>query len=119
MAVATWGLISLFAVLTLAHIVLTVLFYLGVHDTGYGYFLEYEWPSWLITLIDVTVVLLVLVIRRERDDRPRAALGAAIVVAALVVGRALWMVFAPTFAVILIIDAIPRRPWPGSASRRT
>lgn len=107
-AVATWGLIGLFTVLTVAHLVLTVLFYVGVHDTGYGFFLEYEWPSWLITLIDATVVLLVLVNRREREARPSTALAAGLVATALVVGRALWMVFAPAFAGILVVDGIRR-----------
>ena len=107
-AVAAWGLIGLFTVLTVAHVVLTVLFYSGVHDTGYEFFLEYEWPSWLITIIDAAVVLLVLVIRREREAQASIALGAGIVVAALVVGRALWMVFAPAFAAILVIDGIQR-----------
>ena len=108
MAAATWGLIGVFTVLTVAHIVLTPLFYAGVHDTGHGFFLEYEWPSWLITIIDAAVVVRVLVILRERDARRAVALGAAVVVAALVVGRALWMVFAPAFAAILMVDAIRR-----------
>lgn len=107
-AVSTWGLIGLFTVLTIAHVVLTVLFYSGVHDTDQGFFLEFEWPSWLITIIDATVVLLVLVIRRERDDRPGAALVAALVVGVLVVGRTLWMVVAPAFAATLILDAVRR-----------
>jgi hypothetical protein len=107
-AVATWGLIGLFAVLAVAHVVLTVLFYIGVHDTGYGFFLEFEWPSWLITIIDAIVVLLVLIIRRERDAQPSIALGAGAAAAVLVVGRALWMVFAPVFAAVLVIDAIRR-----------
>jgi hypothetical protein len=107
-AVATWGLIGIFTALTVAHVVLTVLFYVGVHETGHGFFLEYEWPSWLITIIDALVVLLVLVIRRERAAKPSVALWAGVVATALVVGRALWMVLAPAFAAVLVVDAIRR-----------
>jgi hypothetical protein len=51
-AIATWTLIVVFAFFVVAHLVLTVLFYIGVGDTGVGYVLHSEWPAWLITIID-------------------------------------------------------------------
>ncbi len=107
-AVSSWGLIVLFGVLTVAHVVLTILFYTGVHDQGYGFFLDFEWPSWLITVIDGSVVLLVLFIRRERSAQPWVVLGAVILVTAIVVGRTIWMIFPLVFAGVLVVDAIRR-----------
>jgi hypothetical protein len=105
-AVASWGLIALFAFLAVAHVVLTVLFYAGIHDQGSGFFLDFEWPSWLITVIDASVVLLVWLVRRDRTVRPIPVLGATILVATLVIGRTAWMVIAPIFAAILFFDAV-------------
>ena len=106
--VAGWILIGLFGILGIAHVVLMALFYTGVQDQGYGYFLDYQWPGWLIVVLDVLVVLLVLFVRREGDRRPWPALGATILVAAIVVGRALWMVIPPALAAILVVDAARR-----------
>jgi hypothetical protein len=52
-SVGSWLLIALLAFQAVAHLVLTVLFYAGAHDQGYGYFLDFRWPSWLITVLDV------------------------------------------------------------------
>ena len=41
---ATWLLIGLFGFLAMAHVVLTVLFYVGAVDQGHGFFFSYEWP---------------------------------------------------------------------------
>jgi hypothetical protein len=38
--------------MAVVHVFLTVLFYLGVWDTGVGYFLDYDWPAWLIAVLD-------------------------------------------------------------------
>jgi len=50
--VATWILIILFLLLATIHVVMTVLFYVGVLDQGFGYIFSFEWPAWLITLLD-------------------------------------------------------------------
>ena len=45
--IASWFLIVVFSLFTAAHLVLTVLFFAGIWDTGVGYVLDWEWPAWL------------------------------------------------------------------------
>lgn len=118
-AASLWLLIGLFALLAVAHVVLTVLFYVGVNDQGYGFFLDFEWPGWLITLLDALVVALVWRIRVSADS-PAVSFAAALVVAVIVIGRTLWMVFAPVAAGVVVLDTARRwrRPREGMAETR-
>jgi hypothetical protein len=68
-SVSSWVLIVLLAFQAVAHLVLTVLFYTGAHGQGYGFFLDFRWPSWLITVLDVgAATSLWWVYRRGRDQ---------------------------------------------------
>jgi hypothetical protein len=107
-AIATWFLIGLFAFLAAAHLVLTVLHFIGVWDTGVGYVLDFEWPAWLITLIDATATVLLWVGYRRGSDRPWLGLALTGVAAVLMLARALWMVLVPAAVVLTIAGSIAR-----------
>jgi len=70
--VALWLLIGLFGFMAAAHVVLTVLFYAGIHDTGVGYVFDWQWPAWLIAIIDGTVAWLPWFADRRCTDTGRA-----------------------------------------------
>lgn len=69
-SVGSWVLIVPLAFQAVAHLVLTVLFYAGGHDQGFGFFLDFRWPPWLITVLDAgAATSLWWVYRRGRDQR--------------------------------------------------
>ena len=106
--VASWILVGLFTFMAAAHVVLTVLFYTGVHDTGVGYMFDWEWPAWLITIIDGTVVWLLWFAYRRCTDR--AALGLVLTLAAsiMAMARAAWMVFVPILLIVVTAMSVIR-----------
>ncbi len=107
-AIATWTLIFAFTLLAVAHLVLTVLFYVGAWDTGVGYVLDYEWPAWLITIIDGVAALLLWSGYRRGPSRPWLGLVLTSVASALMLARALWMVLVPVSVVLTIAGSIGR-----------
>jgi hypothetical protein len=113
--IATWTLIVVFTLLAVAHLVLTVLFYIGVWDTGVGYLLDYEWPAWLITIIDAVAAFLLWSGYRRGSSSPWVGLVLTSVASVLMLARALWMVLVPVSVVLTIAGSIGRI----LASRRT
>jgi hypothetical protein len=107
-AIATWTLIVVFGFLAVAHVILTVLFYTGVRDTGVGYVLDFEWPAWLITLIDGAAVLLLWNGYRRGASNPRLGLALTSVASVLMLARASWMVLVPIAVVLTIAGSIRR-----------
>ena len=87
---------------------LTVLFFVGVWDTGVGYVLDYEWPAWLITLIDAVAALSLWSGYRRGSNRPWLGLTLTIVAATLMLARASWMVPVPVAVVLTITGSIGR-----------
>jgi len=120
--VASWILIGLFAFLAAAHVVLTLLYYTGVHDTGVGYIFEWEWPAWLITIIDATVAWLLWFAYRRGTEKPILGLIGTIAAAVMAMARAAWMVFVPVLLVVAIAGSVLRimrsRPAPARVSRQ-
>jgi len=106
--VATWVLIGLFSFFAVAHLVLTVLFLIGVWDTGVGYVLDYEWPAWLITLIDGVAALLLWSGYRRGSSRPWWGLATTSVAAMLMLARASWMVVVPVAVALTTAGSIGR-----------
>ena len=105
---ASWILIGLFTFLAGAHVVLTVLFYTGVHDTGVGYVLDWEWPAWIITIIDAAVAWLLWFAYRRGGDDPRMGLVATFLAAIMAFARAFWMVLVPVLLVVVIAGSVSR-----------
>lgn len=91
-----------------AHLVLTALFFIGVWDTGVGYVLDFEWPAWLITLIDATAAASLWSGYRRGSSRPWPGLMLSSVAAALMVARASWMVLVPIAVVLTIAGSTAR-----------
>lgn len=107
-AIATWALIVLFSFFAVTHVILTVLFYTGVWDTGVGYVLNYEWPAWLITLIDGAAVFLLWSGYRRGSSSPLLGLTLTILASVLMLARASWMVLVPVAVVLTIAGSIGR-----------
>ena len=107
-AITTWFLIGLFTFFAAAHLVLTVLYFIGVWDTGVGYVLDFEWPAWLITLIDATAAVSLWAGYRRGSSRPWLGLALTSVAAVLMLARALWMVLVPIAVVLTIAGSIGR-----------
>jgi len=107
-AIATWTLIVLFTILAVVHLVLTVLFYTGVWDTGVGYVLDYEWPAWLITIIDGLAAFLLWSGYRRGSSNPWLGLTLTSLASVIMLARALWMVFVPVLVVLAISGSIGR-----------
>ena len=107
-AIATWFLIGLFAFFAVAHVVLTVLFFIGVWDTGVGYVLDYEWPAWLITLIDALAASSLWYGYRRSSHRPWLGVTLTTVAATLMLARALWMVLVPIAVALTIAGSVAR-----------
>ena len=105
---ASWILIGLFTFMAGAHLVLTVLFYTGVHDTGVGYVLDWEWPAWLITIIDAAVAALLWFAFRRGAEEPRVGLIATIAAAIMAFARAAWMILVPILLVVVIAGSFAR-----------
>lgn len=107
-AIATWTLIVMFTLFAVAHLVLTVLFYIGAWDTGVGYVLDYEWPASLITIIDGAAAFLLWSGYRRGSSSPWLGLVLTSVASVLMMARALWMVLVPVSVVLTIAGSIGR-----------
>jgi len=114
-ALATWALIVFFVFLTGAHLVLTTLFYTGVRDTGVGYVLAWEWPAWLITIMDGLAAWLLWLGYRQGPDAPVKGLVRTSTASLIMLARAVWFVIVPIFVVLTMAGAIGRV----RSSRRT
>jgi hypothetical protein len=113
-SVGSWVLIVLLAFQAVAHLVLTALFYAGVHDQGYGYFLDFRWPSWLITVLDVCAATsLWWVYRRGRDQRTLSLVLTA-ASCAYIAGRMAWTIVVPVLSLIVLVGAIMRQQSAGA-----
>jgi hypothetical protein len=106
--IATWTLIVLFGFFAAAHLVLTVLFYAGVWDTGVGYILDYEWPAWLITVVDGVAAFLLWSGYRRGSSAPWLGLALTSLGSVIMLARALWMVLVPVLVVVTITGSIGR-----------
>jgi len=107
-AISTWTLIVYFGLMAVVHVVLTVLFYLGIWDTGIGYFLDYDWPAWLIALLDGSATYLLWVGYRRGVSSPWLGLILTVIASVMMVGRALWFVIIPVLVVLTISGSIGR-----------
>ena len=94
--------------MAIAHVVLTVLFYLGYWDQGFGYVLSYEWPAWLITIIDASAAVLLWLGYRKGAEAPWIGLMATVLASVIMLGRAVWMVFVPVFVLVTVAGSIGR-----------
>lgn len=107
-AISTWALIIYFALMTAAHIVLTVLFHLGIWDTGVGYVFDYQWPVWLIALLDGSAAYLMWAGYKRGVARPWFGLAATLVASMIMVARASWFVIIPVLIVLSVAGSIGR-----------
>ncbi len=107
-AISTWTLIVYFGLMTVAHVVLTVLFYLGVLDQGFGYIFSFQWPAWLITLLDGSAAALLWFGYRRGDETPWLGLVLTVTASVIMWGRADWTLFVPVLIVITIGGAVGR-----------
>ena len=106
--VATWTLIGLFVLLAAAHLVLTILFWVFDIGQGYGFFLSFEWPAWLITIADALVALMLRKGYRIGRSQPGVGFALMLGTAPIVVGRTIWMVFPLVLLGIALIGAVAR-----------
>ena len=106
--VSSWVLIGLFALLAVSHVVMTVLFYIGVVDQGFGYIYDFEWPSWLITVLDGLAAVMLWFAYRRAAEAPWLGLVLTHAASAIMWGRAEWMVFVPVLIVVTIAGSVGR-----------
>lgn len=106
--VSTWILVGLFALLAVAHVVLIVLFYLGIHDEGFGFVFGWEWPAWLITIMDGSAAWMFWYAYRRCEDNRWLGLAMTLVASAIAVSRASWMVFVPALVGVVVVASISR-----------
>ena len=90
------------------HLILTVLFYLGVWDTGVGYVLDSEFPAWLITILDGAAALMLWVAYRRGADNPPLGLSLTLAASVIMLARALWFVLIPLLTAVTIAGSIHR-----------
>jgi hypothetical protein len=90
------------------HLVLTVLFYLGIWDTGVGYVLDFDVPAWLITILDGAAAYMLWVAYRRGIDNPWLGLSLTLVASVIMIGRALWFVIVPLMVAVTIVGSILR-----------
>lgn len=108
-SVGSWVLIVLLAFQAVTHLVLTALLYAGAHDQGYGFFLDFTWPSWVITVLDVgAVASLWWVYRRGRGQRT-VSLVLTAAACAYIAGRMAWTIVVPVLSLIVLVGAIMRQ----------
>lgn len=107
-AVSTWTLIAYFSAMAAVHLVLTVLFYLGVWDTGVGYVLDFDVPAWLITILDGAAASLLWAAYRNGTANPWLGLGLTLAASVIMIGRALWFVVIPLMVAVTIAGSIRR-----------
>jgi len=101
-------LIAYFALMAVVHVVLTVLFSLGVWDTGVGYVLDYEAPAWLIAVLDGSAAYLLWIGLERGVARPWFGVVATLVASIIMVARAVWFVIIPVLVVVTIAGSIRR-----------
>ena len=106
--ISTWILVGLFVLLAVAHVVLTVLYYLGVHDQGFGYVFDWEWPSWLITIMDGSAAWMFWYAYRRCTENRWLGLTMTLLASTIAVSRALWMILVPAVAVVVVAGSIGR-----------
>jgi hypothetical protein len=106
--VSNWILMGLFALLATTHVVMTVLFYVGVVDQGFGSMFDFKWPAWLITLLEGSVAVMLWFAYRRGVEAPWLGLGLTVTASVIVWGRASWMVFVPVLMVITIAGSVVR-----------
>lgn len=107
-AVSTWTLIGYFSLMAIVHAVLTVLFYLGIWDTGVGYVLDYDAPAWLITILDGSAAYLLWMGYYRGTDRAWLGLSFTLLASVIMIARALWFVVIPVLLVLTIAGSIHR-----------
>ena len=107
-AISTWALVGYFSLMTVAHFVLTVLFYLGIWDTSVGYLLDFDVPAWLITILDAAAAYLLWLGYRRGINEPWLGLSLTSVAAVIMIGRALWFVIIPLMVAVTIVGSILR-----------
>jgi hypothetical protein len=107
-AISTWTLIGYFSLMAIVHLVLTVLFYLGIWDTGVGYVLDYDVPAWLITILDGSAAYLLWMGYRRGIDNAWLGLSLTLVASVVMMARALWFVIIPVLIVLTISGSIHR-----------
>jgi hypothetical protein len=107
-AISTWTLIAYFTLMAVIHLVLTVLFYLGIWDTGVGYVLDYDVPAWLITILDGSAAYLLWMAYRKGTENTWLGLSLTLVASVIMVARALWFVLIPVLVVLTIAGSIHR-----------
>lgn len=113
-SVGSWVLIALLGFQAVAHLVLTVLFYTSAHGQGYGFFLDFRWPSWLITVLDVgAATSLWWVYRRGRDQRT-VSLALTAAACAYIAGRMAWTTVVPVLSLIVLVGAFMRQQSTGA-----
>jgi hypothetical protein len=106
--ISTWTLIAYFALMAAIHLVLTVLFYLGIWDTGVGYVFDYDVPPWLIAVLDGSAAYLLWSGYRRGAENPWLGLSLTMVASVIIVARALWFVIIPVLVVLTISGSIRR-----------
>ena len=107
-AISTWTLIGYFSLMAVVHLVLTVLFYLGIWDTGVGYVLDFDVPAWLITILDGAAAYLLWAAYRRGIGNPWLGLSLTLVASVIMIGRALWFVIIPLMVAVTIVGSILR-----------
>lgn len=73
-----------------------------------GYIFGWEWPAWLITIIDATVAWLLWFAYRRCTEKPKLGLLLTIAAAIMALARAAWMFFVPILLVIAITGYVTR-----------
>ncbi|MBT8250668.1 MAG: hypothetical protein KJN81_10430 [Acidimicrobiia bacterium] len=105
---SSWALVALFTFLAAAHVVLTTLFYLGIHDQGFGYVLDWEWPAWLVTIVDGTTAWLLWYAYRRCVERTTLGLVLTVAASIMAFARAAWMVFVPILLIVVLAGSVVR-----------
>jgi len=106
--ISTWALIGFFTLMAVAHLVLTVLFYLGIWDTGVGYVLDYDVPAWLITILDTSAAYLLWMGYLRGTEKAWLGLSLTLAASVIMVARAWWFVLVPVLVVLTISGSIHR-----------
>lgn len=117
-SVGSWLLIALLTLQAAAHLVLTVLFYVGVHDQGYGFFLNFRWPSWLITVLDVGAATSLWWAYRRGHDRPTVDLVLTAAACAYIAGRMAWTIVIPILSFVVLVGSITRQQSMGAVENQ-
>lgn len=107
-AVSTWALIVYFGLMAVIHVVLSLSYLLGLWETGVGYFLDYDWPAWLIALLDGSAALLLWIGYRRGVRSPWLGLSLTLAASVIMIGRALWFVIIPLLVALTIVGSLRR-----------